>query len=175
VDAIVASRLKERGLALSPAAPSAALCRRLYLDLIGLPPSPQELADFEKRGFEATVETLLQSERFGEKWARHWLDVARYSEDQAHTFAVKPKTQAYRYRDWVIAALNRDMPFDQFTIEQIAGDMLPNATVDQKIATGFNASKSMVVFNKGDCHESIICDTSICGCSTLHVGSAGTR
>jgi hypothetical protein len=140
VDAFVMARLKERNLALSPAALPAALCRRLYLDLIGLPPSPQELAAFEQKGFEATVETLLQSERFGEKWARHWLDVARYSDTNGYEKDVQ--REQWKWRDWVVEALNRDMPYDQFLIEQLAGDLLtapaPYETAPpQVIATGF--------------------------------------
>src|SRR5262249_42113663 len=111
VDAFVASRLKERGLALAPAAVPATLCRRLYLDLIGLPPSPQELAAFEQQGFEAAVETLLASERFGEKWARHWLDVARYSDTNGYEKDVQ--REQWKWRDWVVDALNRDLPYDQ--------------------------------------------------------------
>jgi mono/diheme cytochrome c family protein len=135
VDAFVASRLKERGLTLSPAAPAAALCRRLYLDLIGLPPSPEELAAFEQQGFEAVVDKLLASERFGEKWARHWLDVARYSDTNGYEKDM-PREQ-WKWRDWVVAALNRDLPYDRFLVEQFAGDLLPGATQDQIIATGF--------------------------------------
>lgn len=135
IDAIVASRLKDRGRTLSPPAPSAALCRRVYLDLIGLPPSPQELAEFKQQGYEATVEKLLQSEAFGEKWARHWLDVARYSDSNGYEKDM-PREQ-WKWRDWVVDALNRDMPYDQFLVEQIAGDLLPGATQSQMIATGF--------------------------------------
>ena len=135
VDALVVSRLKERSLSLSPAATSAALCRRLYLDLVGLPPSPEELAAFEQRGFEATVETLLKSERFGEKWARHWLDVARYSDTNGYEKDL-PREQ-WMWRDWVVESLNRDLPYDRFLIEQLAGDLLPGATQQQIIATGF--------------------------------------
>jgi hypothetical protein len=135
VDALVAARLKERQLALSPAAPPAMLCRRLYLDLIGLPPSPEELAEFEKVGYEATVEKLLASERFGEKWARHWLDVARYSDTNGYEKDLQ--REQWKWRDWVVAAFNRDIPYNQFLIEQIAGDLLPDATQDQIIATGF--------------------------------------
>ena len=80
--------------------------------------------------FAKVVDRLLASSQHGEKWARHWLDVARYAEDQAHTFGVKPKTQAWRYRDWVIAALNADMPYDRFVKLQIAGDMMPDAPDD---------------------------------------------
>ena len=135
VDAFVVARLKERDLSLSPAATSAALCRRLFLDLIGLPPSPDELTAFEQRGFEATVEALLKSERFGEKWARHWLDVARYSDTNGYEKDL-PREQ-WMWRDWVVDAFNRDLPYDQFLIEQLAGDLLPGATQQQIIATGF--------------------------------------
>jgi mono/diheme cytochrome c family protein len=123
VDAFVAAKLQEMGLLPSPPADSAQLCRRLYLDLIGLPPAPQELKDFEQVGYEATVEKLLASERFGEKWARHWMDAARYSDTNGYEKDL-PREQ-WAWRDWVIAALNRDMPYNQFLIEQIAGDLLP--------------------------------------------------
>lgn len=135
LDAIVVARLKEQNLKLSLPAPSSVLCRRLYLDLIGLPPSPQELADFEKQGFDATVETLLKSERYGEKWARQWLDVARYSDTNGYEKDMQ--REQWKWRDWVVDAYNRDLPYDQFIVEQLAGDMLPNATQDQIIATGF--------------------------------------
>ena len=134
VDAFVVSRLKDRSLSLSPQAPSAALCRRLYLDLVGLPPSPQELAAFEQRGFEATVETLLQSERFGEKWARHWLDVARYSDTNGYEKDM-PREQ-WKWRDWVVDALNRDVPYDQFLVEQFAGELLSVADQHDSTQTG---------------------------------------
>ena len=114
---------------------AAKLCRRLYLDLIGLPPSPQEVEAFEQHGIEATIESLLHSERFGEKWARHWLDAARYSDTNGYEKDM-PREQ-WAWRDWVINALNRDMPYDQFLIEQIAGDLLPDATQEQIVATGF--------------------------------------
>lgn len=135
IDAMVVHRLSLRKVTPSPAAPAALLCRRLYLDLIGLPPTPQELAEFERLGYEATVESLLRSERFGEKWARHWLDVARYSDTNGYEKDL-PREQ-WKWRDWVVGALNRDLPYDQFLIEQIAGDLLPAATQEQIIATGF--------------------------------------
>ena len=135
VDAFVIARLKERKLELSPQAPANVLCRRLYLDLVGLPPSPQELAEFEKAGYEATVEKLLKSERFGEKWARHWLDVARYSDTNGYEKDMQ--REQWKWRDWVVNAHNQDMPYDQFITEQIAGDLLPGATQVQMIATGF--------------------------------------
>jgi Protein of unknown function (DUF1553)/Protein of unknown function (DUF1549)/Planctomycete cytochrome C len=135
VDAFVVARLKERQLALSPQAKHSALCRRLYLDLIGLPPSTEELAEFVRVGYEATVDRLLASERFGEKWARHWLDAARYSDTNGYEKDM-PREQ-WKWRDWVVDALNSDLPYDRFLIEQIAGDLLPGATTQQIIATGF--------------------------------------
>lgn len=135
IDAFVVARLKERGLGLSPAAPTSALLRRLYLDLIGLPPSPEDLKRFEKDGYEATVEALLKSERFGEKWARHWLDAARYSDTNGYEKDLA--REQWVWRDWVVDALNRDMPYDQFLVEQLAGDLLPGATQPQVVATGF--------------------------------------
>jgi len=127
------------------AADKRVLIRRVTFDLIGLPPTPEEVETFLKdespEAFTKVVNRLLASPHHGEKWARHWLDVARYSEDQAHTFAVKPKTQAWRYRDWVIAALNADMPYDRFVKLQIAGDMMPDPPADAftKLAgLGFN-------------------------------------
>lgn len=134
VDAFVAARLRALNLAASPAAPQSILARRLYLDLIGLPPSPQEMEAFEKNGLEATVDALLKSERYGEKWARHWLDAARYSDTNGYEKDIQ--RDQWIWRDWVINALNRDLPYDQFIIEQIAGDLLPNATQDQIVATG---------------------------------------
>lgn len=135
MDALILARLKERGRSFSPVATPAALCRRLYLDLIGLPPSPQELAEFEQHGYEATVDQLLQSRQFGEKWARHWLDVARYSDTNGYEKDM-PREQ-WAWRDWVVDALNHDLPYDQFLVEQLAGDLLPGATQSQIIATGF--------------------------------------
>ncbi|MDA0835453.1 MAG: PSD1 and planctomycete cytochrome C domain-containing protein, partial [Planctomycetota bacterium] len=135
IDAFVVSHLRDLDLAPSNEADAATLCRRLYLDLIGLPPSPEQFAEFQQKGYEAVVDELLASERFGEKWARHWLDAARYSDSNGYEKDLK--REQWKWRDWVIAALNRDMPYNQFLIEQIAGDMLPGATQDQVIATGF--------------------------------------
>jgi hypothetical protein len=135
VDAWVLARLRERAMPPSPEAPAWALCRRLYLDLIGLPPSPEELKEFDQRGFEATVDALLASERFGEKWGRHWMDVARYSDTNGYEKDLQ--REQWAWRDWVIGALNRDLPYDQFVIEQVAGDLLPSASQSQIIATGF--------------------------------------
>lgn len=135
VDAFIVARLNERKLPLSPAVDSAILCRRIYLDLIGLPPSPEQLRAFEERGLEATVDELLASERFGEKWARHWLDVARYSDTNGYEKDM-PREQ-WKWRDWVVDALNRDLPYNRFIVEQLAGDLLEGATQQQVIATGF--------------------------------------
>ena len=112
----------------SPEASRATLLRRVSLDLIGLPPSPEEI-DSVSRGrrhpgaYERQVDRLLASEHFGEKWARHWLDVARYADSDGYEKDL-PRKQ-YLWRDWVIDAINRDMPYDQFVIEQVAGDLLP--------------------------------------------------
>jgi hypothetical protein len=107
----------------------------VYFDLIGLPPTPEEVEAFvndkSPDAYAKLIDKLLASPRYGERWARHWLDVARYAEDQAHTFAVRLKTSAWRYRDWVIDALNNDMPYDQFVRLQLAGDLLPESTGDR--------------------------------------------
>ncbi|HEY0551218.1 MAG TPA: DUF1549 and DUF1553 domain-containing protein, partial [Verrucomicrobiae bacterium] len=115
------------------------LIRRLFLDLIGLPPTPKEvdefIADKSTDAYEKLVERLLASPHYGERWGRHWLDAARYADSNG--FEKDAARSIWPYRDWVINAVNRDLPFDQFTIEQLAGDLLPNATLEQKIATGF--------------------------------------
>jgi mono/diheme cytochrome c family protein len=143
VDAWVANRLAKEGLEFSPPAEAVVLLRRLYLDVVGLPPRPDEVDAFmaeAQSGLQAALEKwvdkLLQSPQYGEKWARPWLDAARYAD--SHGFQRDDLHDLWAYRDWVIQALNDDMPFDQFTIEQIAGDLLPNATASQRIATGFN-------------------------------------
>ncbi len=135
IDAFVRDHLAEKGIEPAPPADAATLCRRLYLDLIGLPPSPDDFASFERDGYEKTVETLLASPRYGEKWARHWLDLARYSDSNGYEKDL-PRDM-WAWRDWVINAINRDMPYDHFVIEQIAGDLLPGATQDQIVATAF--------------------------------------
>lgn len=124
----------------SPKADRATLLRRVSLDLIGLPPSPEDITAFENEtapdAWEKVIDRLLASPRFGEKWARSWLDLARYADSNG--FQADQLRDSWAYRDWVIDALNANMPFDQFTIAQIAGDLLPDATLDQKIATGFH-------------------------------------
>ena len=140
VDNFVLARLDAEGLAPSPEAPRETLIRRLYLDLVGLPPSVAEvdafIADTSENAYDRLVDRLLASTHYGERWARPWLDLARYADSNGYE---KDRLRAmWKYRDWVINALNQDMPFDRFTIEQIAGDMLPGATDDQKIASGFH-------------------------------------
>ncbi len=141
VDRFVLQRLEKERIAPSPEAHRATLMRRVSLDLTGLPPTPQEvsafLADRTPMAYERVVDRLLDSKHYGEKWARPWLDLARYADSDGYE-KDKPRLHAWRYREWVIDALNRNLPFDQFTIEQLAGDLLPNATLDQKIAAGFN-------------------------------------
>jgi len=144
IDAFVRARLSEEKLQPSPAAEPHVLARRLYLDLTGLPPTPAEVDAFTQQAARTDLQTavenltdrLLASPQFGEKWARQWLDVARYAD--SHGFQRDDLVDLWPYRDWVIRAFNADMPFDQFTIEQLAGDLLPNATEQQHIATGFN-------------------------------------
>jgi hypothetical protein len=140
VDAFVRARLEKEGLAPSPEAERAVLLRRVTLDLIGLPPTIGELdaflADTRPDAFERVVDHLLASPHFGERWARHWLDLARYAD--SHGYQKDDLREIWPFRDWVIHALNADMPFDQFTIEQIAGDLLPKPTESQRIATGFH-------------------------------------
>jgi mono/diheme cytochrome c family protein len=139
IDNFVLSRLRQEQLSPSAEATRTTLLRRLFLDSIGLPPSPKEvttfLADASPGAYERQVDKLLASEHFGEKWARHWLDVARYADSDGYEKDL-PRKQ-YLWRDWVIDAINRDMPYNQFIIEQVAGDLLPNATQSQRVATGF--------------------------------------
>ena len=139
IDSFVLARLEKEGLTPSPEADRTTLLRRLSLDLIGLPPAPAEvdafLADRSRNAYEKQVERLLASPHYGERWGRHWLDAARYADSDG--FEKDKQRQVWFYRDWVIGALNRDLPYDQFVIEQIAGDLLPGATQDQIVATGF--------------------------------------
>ncbi len=140
IDRFVLARLDELNLTPSPKADDAVLLRRIYLDLIGLPPSLDELREFEAdpspAALERTIDELLSRPQFGERWARPWLDLARYAD--SHGFQRDDFRDLWAYRDWVIRALNEDMPYDVFTIEQLAGDLLPDATQSQKIATGFH-------------------------------------
>ncbi len=141
IDRFILAKLDAEGIAPSPEAGRATLIRRLSLDLTGLPPAPAEVdafvADKSPRAYEQLVDRLLDSPHYGEKWARHWLDLARYADSDGFEKDLD-RPHSWRWRHWVIRALNDDMPFDQFTIEQIAGDLLPGATTEQKVATGFH-------------------------------------
>ncbi len=140
IDSFILARLEREGLRPSAAADRYTLVRRVYLDLIGLPPTPEEADEFvndsRPDAYERLVDKLLASPHYGERWARKWLDLARYADTNG--FEKDRPRSIWPYRDWVINALNADMQFDQFTIEQIAGDMLPNATPQHLIATGFH-------------------------------------
>ena len=144
IDAFVLARLEEEGIAPSPEADAITLVRRLFYDLVGLPPSPEQVDHYRdligsdgEAGIERLVDDLLASPHFGERWGRHWLDKARYADSDGYE-KDRNRMNAWRYRDWVIEAINRDLPFDQFTIEQFAGDLLPEPTSDQRLATAFN-------------------------------------
>jgi mono/diheme cytochrome c family protein len=140
IDAFVLARLERERLVPSPEASKETLIRRVTLDLTGLLPTPAEidafLADTSPDAYEKLVDRLLASPHFGERWARPWLDLARYADTNG--YEKDRRRSIWKYRDWVVDAFNSDMPFDRFTVEQIAGDMLPNATEAQRIATGFN-------------------------------------
>ena len=139
IDRFIQQRLAEENLKPSPEADPATLVRRLFLDLTGLPPAPADLADlsdWSDKKYEALVNRLLSSKHYGERWGRWWLDQARYADSNG--YSIDAPRQIWKFRDWVIDALNTDMPFDRFTIEQLAGDLLPKATEAQKVATGFH-------------------------------------
>jgi len=136
VDAFVAARLAAVGRGLAAEADRDTLIRRVYFDLLGLPPTPLQLEVARRSSWDDIVDSLLASPHFGERLAVDWLDAARYADTDGY-FGDKPR-QMWLWRDWVIRAFNDDMPFDRFTIDQLAGDLLPDATVAQKVATGFN-------------------------------------
>ncbi len=142
VDAFILARLEKAGLKPSPAADKLTLLRRVTFTLTGLPPTPAEIAAFEsdpaKDAFEKVVDRLLASPAFGERWARHWLDLARYAETRGHEF--EPEIpNAHQYRDYVIRALNADVPYHRFILEQLAGDTLPDPRIDPKTGTNESA------------------------------------
>jgi len=141
IDRFILARLEKEGIKPSAEADKVTLIRRLSLDLVGLPPTPEEvdafLKDSSADAYETLVERLLASPHYGERWGRHWLDAARYADSDGYEKDTG-RPWAWRYRDWVINALNADLPFDRFTIEQLAGDLLLNATLEQKMATGFH-------------------------------------
>ncbi|MBA4190835.1 MAG: hypothetical protein C0467_22845 [Planctomycetaceae bacterium] len=140
IDAFIRAKLDKEGLTHSPPADKPTLIRRVYLDLIGIPPTPEEVDAFVKDpagdAYEKLVEKLLASPQYGERWARKWLDLARYADTNG--YEKDRRRSIWPYRDWVIKAINDDMPFDQFTIKQLAGDLLPNANPSDRIATGFH-------------------------------------
>jgi uncharacterized protein DUF1553/uncharacterized protein DUF1549/cytochrome c len=142
IDAFIRERLAKEGLHPSPPAAAETLLRRLHLDLTGLPPTPLEIAPFvaaykkdPASSIQHLASTLLASQHYGERWARHWLDGAHYADSNG--YEKDPMRFIWFYRDWVISAYNRDLPYDQFIIQQLAGDQLPKATQDQIVATGF--------------------------------------
>ena len=142
VDGFVVRRLQHEDLRPSPPSHPSVLCRRIHLDLTGLPPSPRAVDEFieasesgRREAVEALVERLLDSEHFGEKWARHWLDVARYADTNGYEKDLR--REQWAWRDWVIQAVNDDMPYDRFIVQQVAGDLLDNPTQQQRIANGF--------------------------------------
>ncbi|MFM7321787.1 MAG: DUF1549 domain-containing protein, partial [Armatimonadota bacterium] len=140
IDRFVLARLEAAGLAPTPDADRRTLIRRVSYDLIGLPPTPAEIAAFERDvrpgAWERVVDRLLASRQYGERWGRHWLDVARFGESHGYEYD-RVRDHAWRYRDWVVDAINNDKPYDRFLAEQIAGDALPGAGSAGTIATGF--------------------------------------
>jgi len=150
IDNFILSRLEKEGLKPSPEADKATLLRRVTYDLSGLPPTLEELdsflADNSQDAYEKRVDALLRSPRYGERMAAAWLDLARYAD--THGYHIDSHREMWHWRDWLIGAFNRNMPYDEFTIEQLAGDLLPNATVEQRIASGFNRNH-MINFEGG--------------------------
>jgi hypothetical protein len=155
VDHFVLARLEAEKMAPQPEADRATLIRRLSLDLTGLPPTWADVETFVKdpsdRAYETLVDRLLASPHYGEHMARGWLDLARYADSNG--YQVDLARSIWPYRDWVIRAFNQNMPFDQFTVEQLAGDLLPEPTLDQRIATGFNRNTKINDEGGGDAEE----------------------
>ncbi len=150
IDHLILARLEKEGLKPSPEADRTTLIRRVTFDLTGLPPTPEEvdafLTDASPNAYEKLVDGLLASPHYGERMAQHWLDLARFADTNG--YHIDNHRDMWKWRDWVIDAFNKNMPFDQFTIEQLAGDLLPNATLEQRIASGFNRN-CMVNFEGG--------------------------
>jgi hypothetical protein len=140
IDAFVLSRLEREGLSPASEAPRTSLIRRLHLDLLGTLPSPEDVhlfvEDTDPHAYEKLVDRILASPHYGERWGRHWLDIARYADSDG--FTIDGARNIWKYRDWVIDAFNRDLPFNRFTIEQTAGDLLDSPTMEQLVATGFH-------------------------------------
>ena len=141
IDRFVLAKLEARGFHPSPAADKATLIKRASYDLLGLPPAPEEVdaftADTSPQAYENLLDRLLASEHYGERWGRHWLDAARYADSDGYE-KDNPRRDAWRFRDWVIRAVNSDLPFNEFTIQQLAGDLLPNPSPEQIVATAFH-------------------------------------
>ncbi len=141
IDAFILAKLEQENVSPSPAAARTAQARRLYLDLLGLPPSPQEVAAFlndtRPDAYERLVDRLLASPHYGERWGRHWLDLARYADSDGYE-KDRQRPHAWRFRQWVLEAINQDLPFDEFSVQQLAGDLLPNADQETRVATGFH-------------------------------------
>ena len=140
IDRFILARLRDEKLTQSAEADRATLIRRVSLDITGLPPTPEEVADFladtRPDAYERLVDRLLASPHYGERWTRHWLDLARYGD--SHGFTIDGPRSMWPYRDWVIDAINQDMPVDRFIVDQLAGDLRPRATLADRIATGFH-------------------------------------
>ncbi|MCX6854053.1 MAG: DUF1549 domain-containing protein, partial [Verrucomicrobia bacterium] len=136
IDKIMDAALAERGLKLQPEAESGALLRRLHFDLTGLPPKAEDVSAFSKERYEQVVDQLLASPQYGERMAVDWLDSARYAD--SYGFQVDRDRDVWAWRDWVVKAFNENLPYDQFITWQLAGDMLPNPTDEQILATAFN-------------------------------------
>jgi hypothetical protein len=183
IDNFVLAKLTREGMTFSQPASKEKLIRRVTLDLTGLPPTPNEIDEFLKDSrpdaYERVVDRLLASAAYGEHWARPWLDYARYADTNG--YEADFRRTMWKYRDWVINALNQDKPFDRFTIEQLAGDLLPDATVDQKIATGFHRNTMLNEeggVDKDESHFEVLVDRvnttasvwlgSTIGCSQCH-------
>ena len=150
IDQFIAARLDREGLRPSPEADKVTLLRRVTYDLTGLPPTPAEIdafvADRSPDAYDKRVDALLASPHYGERMAMPWLDAARYAD--THGYHIDSLRGMWHWRDWVISAFNRNLPFDQFVVEQLAGDLLPDATPEQKIASGFNRNH-MINFEGG--------------------------
>ncbi len=147
IDNFVLARIEQEGINHSPEADKATLLRRVYFDLTGLPPTPAQIdafiADKSPNAYEKRVDQLLASPHYGERMAMPWLDMARYAD--THGYHIDNLRSMSPWRDWVIRAFDQNLPYDQFTIDQIAGDLIPNATLDQKIASGFNRNHMMTI------------------------------
>jgi hypothetical protein len=168
IDSFILARLERERVTPSTEADRVTLIRRLSLDLLGFLPTPEQVQAFQRDqqpdAWERLVDSLLASPHFGERWGRHWLDLARYADSEGYQID-RPRPGAYVYRDWVINSFNRDQPFDEFTIEQLAGDLLPNATLDQKVATGFHRN-TMMNYEEGVDAEEFRCKAKVDRVST---------